>query len=681
MMSVRTILLGMGKKSVCTLLLTCLVLCAQGQQLELYGNFHSLGIDLEVSGSDDPDQDAVANLAMRKPPNPFQPGQPLVRVSATRFSGSAFFLQPDSSYEIEVTLADPDGGPLDGLVISQQASTRPEPALPTFSSSLVVSPAGTGSACTLGSPCSLSTALSLVQPGEELALLDGVYFQGEFTLPRSGSASLPIGLRAYPGASPILDGADPSPHAWTGQGNGVFTTQFSGTAPHLVSADGERLYPYPSLNDLQNLVWGLPGFWVNGSTLHVKLLSGDDPAGHVMVLSRFNFAFTMEREHWLIEGITFRHYGAGSWAKALYLNNASNNVIQNCSFHLNDTGIGIKRASHRNLIQDCHFSDTLFLWPWDAVKAGSELETGGIVVYSPMSGRGNIIRRNSFHDFFDGLQTCPGSDNGTETNEMDVYENEVWRCGDDGLSADGVCANLRIWNNRFHDVLVGISLAPVLEGPVYCLRNLIWKTGAGNSSYTGLPFKFNVSGQPASGLMFLYHNTGNAFYSGQAGFEIKSPGSWQGIISRNNIWVGTDHALRNANISQPVNLDYDLLWRVSGSPLVRWGNANYGDLAAFHAATGQLAHGIQVDPLFVDPASGNHALQSGSPALDLALPLPGINDTFSGSAADLGAFELSSPSSIDWSVWRAAQGDANFSSQWDANGDLLIDVRDFLLFP
>ena len=43
---------------------------------------------------------------------------------------------------------------------------------------------------------------------------------------------------------------------------------------HLVRAEGDRLYPYQSLSDLQNLVWGLPGFYADGTTLYVRL-AGD----------------------------------------------------------------------------------------------------------------------------------------------------------------------------------------------------------------------------------------------------------------------------------------------------------------------------------------------------------------------------------------------------------------------
>jgi hypothetical protein len=188
--------------------------------------------------------------------------------------------------------------------------------------------------------------------------------------------------------------------------------------------------------------------------------------------------------------------------------------------------------------------------------------------YSPVSGRGNVIRRNTFHDYFDGLGACPEETAGS-TNETDVYENLVYNAGDDGMETDGTCSNVRIWGNTFHDVLGGISLAPVYTGPVYAIRNLIYRIGAGNNDYTGLAFKFN-SGYDPSGPMFLFHNTVDAVLAGSSALDIKAPGDWTLVTARNNIWSGTAYALNNANPTQPLDLDYDDLYTTQAGELARW---------------------------------------------------------------------------------------------------------------
>ena len=207
-------------------------------------------------------------------------------------------------------------------------------------------------------------------------LRGGVYYQGELTLPRSGAEGAPIVIRGFGGETAVLDGADPALFNWTARGGGVYRTTINVGDTHLVVADGERLYPYQSLSDLQNLDWGIPGFFVNGTTLDVRLAGNADPQNAAMVVSRYNSAFIIEQNHVYLLDLTFRHYGQGTYAKAIYFDDANDNLVSGCTFAINDLGIGIKRESNRNVIQDSEFYDTDFDWPWDAVKSGSRSGDG-----------------------------------------------------------------------------------------------------------------------------------------------------------------------------------------------------------------------------------------------------------------------------------------------------------------
>jgi parallel beta-helix repeat protein len=487
----------------------------------------------------------------------------------------------------------------------------------------------------------LNTALNQAQAGEEIVLRGGVYHQGDMSMPRSGAASTPIIIRGYTGETATLDGSDPATFTWAAQGGGVYRATVNAGDPHLVMANGQRLYPYQTLADLQSLTWSVPGFYASGTSVYVRLAGDANPNSAAMMVSRFNTAFTVEQNFIYFTNLTFRYYGQGSYAKALYFNNASDNVVQGCTFAVNDLGIGLKRDSHRNVIQDNTFYDTDFDWPWDAVKAGSALETGGIRLYDPMTGRGTIIRRNTFHDYFDGFGVCPDATAGV-TNETDVYENLVYNAGDDGLETDGQCSNVRIWRNTFHDVLMGISLAPVYTGPVYAIRNVVYRTGVGNNTYSGSIFKFN-SGYDQSGPMYLFHNTSDAALPGNSGLDIKSPGSWKSIYARNNIWSGTDFAVSNANPSQPLDLDYDDLYTTQVGELAWWSDLpdrHLNTLAELQAATDQELHGFNTLPDFVNAAAGNYTLSAASPLQDKGLIIPGINDDYTGSAPDIGAYEF-----------------------------------------
>ncbi len=619
--------------------------------IELYGTFHAMGVIVTIAAGDDAasltDGDATATVEYRTGSQAYQAGFPLSRVDDTRFVGSLFWLQPGTTYDVRVTFSDPDGDPLDGVTVTASGATRSEIVVPPPVHSYYVAPNGGGIACSLAAPCSLTEGISQAQAGEEVVLRDGVYSQGGISLPRSGTAGAPIVIRGYDGETAILDGADPAVFTWADQGGGVYRTTVNVADPHLVTADGQRLLPYQSLSDLQNLIWGIPGFYANGTTVYVHLASDANPNDTeiTMNVSRYNYAFYVnEQDHVYFLNLTFRHYGQGSWAKAIYFNNANDNLVQGCTFAINDLGIGIKRVSHRNVIQDSEFYDTIFDWPWDAFYAGISLSSGGIRFYDPATGRGNVIRRNTFHDYFDGFGACPLG-TAALTNETDVYENLVYRAGDDGMETDGRCSNVRIWNNTFHDVLMGISLAPTYTGPTYAIRNLIYRTGVGNNDYTGSPFKFN-SGYAKSGPMYLFHNTADAVLPGNNGLYIKAPGTWDLIYARNNIWAGTDYAINNYNTSQPVDLDYDDLYTTNPEEFVYWGTGpdrHMHDLVTFQSLTGQEPHGLDVAPGFADAASGDYTLDPSSDLIDAGVVIPGINDrgpqAYQGLAPDIGAFE------------------------------------------
>ena len=612
--------------------------------LDLYGTFNSMGVIVTLDASDDPDRDAISNLEYRLwGESIYQQGFPLTRVADTRFVGSLFWLVPGSIYDVRSSFSDPDHDPINGVVLTGSSSTRTEITIPLSSHTYYVSTNGSGTGCSLVSPCQLEEGLNQAQPGEEVVLLSGKYYQGDLFLPRSGIAGAPIVIRSFTGETAILDGADPAVFTWAFQGGGIYRTTTNVADSYLVLANGERLLPYRSMADLQTLPWGIPGFYVDGVDLYVHLAEDADPNNAAMIVSRFSSAFTIEQNYIYFLNLTFQHFGVGAYPKALYFFNASENLVQGCIFAMNNLGIGIKYDSHRNVIQDNLFYDAIFSWPWDSFYAGEvPYGGGGIRFYSPSDGRGTVIRNNTFHDFFDGFGACP-EETSAITNETDVYHNLVYNSGDDGMETDGHCSNVRIWGNIFHDVLMGISLAPVYGGPVYAIRNLIYRTGAGNNDYSGSAFKFN-SGYDQSGPTYLFHNTSDAFLTEplSSGLDIKSPGSWTMITARNNIWSGTDYAISNANPDQPIDLDYDDLYTTRPGELAWWSNLDdrhLNTLLELQTATGQELHGMNAVPGFADAASGDFTLADSSELIDAGLVIPGINDDYLGSAPDIGAFE------------------------------------------
>jgi parallel beta-helix repeat protein len=258
----------------------------------------------------------------------------------------------------------------------------------------------------LVAPCALAEGLNQAEPGDEVILRDGVYYEGAIDSPHLGTPGAPIVIRSYPGEMAVWDGADPATFTWMAQGGGVYRTTVNTGDPHLILANGERLYSYQSLADLQNLIWGIPGFYADGVTVYVRLKNDANPNDTEMVVSRHNEAFHV-KDWMIISNLTFRHYGQGEGARALTMYNAAESVVQDCTFALNDTGIVIKYNSHRNVIQNNEFYDTISNWPWEAVKDDINLGAGAIRWGSSTPPTGNVVRYNTVHGMFDGLQTCP----------------------------------------------------------------------------------------------------------------------------------------------------------------------------------------------------------------------------------------------------------------------------------
>jgi len=333
--------------------------------LELYGTFHSMGVIVSIGATDDPDQTATVSVEYRTGDKAYRAGFPPSRVSNTRFVGSLFWLEPGALYDVRVTILD-EGGALNCVTFEGKASTRAEIRIPSPRSSHYVSPTGSGAACSVSEPCALTTGLNRAGPGDAVVLRSGVYHQGEIKLPRSGRADAPIMIQGYPDETAILDGADPGTFTWTNVGDGIYKTTSRVPDINLVLADGQRLYPYQSLKDLQSLRWGIPGFYAEGTALYVHLANNADPSKAAIIVSRRSYAFLVEQSFIYIVNLTFRHYGQGEIRAALILQNASDNLVQGSKFAINDHGVVLFRESHRNVIQGNEFYDTLRDWPWDA---------------------------------------------------------------------------------------------------------------------------------------------------------------------------------------------------------------------------------------------------------------------------------------------------------------------------
>lgn len=119
-----------------------------------------------------------SGMALRRVPAGASKGTSSIITWTNRLSGSLFDLQPDTVYEIELKLHDPDGGEATKLVT---ARTRPVPAPAADAREKTCGPRG----------------LKDVVPGDLVLLEDGDYGAGQFT--KDGEPGRPIVYRSTSG--------------------------------------------------------------------------------------------------------------------------------------------------------------------------------------------------------------------------------------------------------------------------------------------------------------------------------------------------------------------------------------------------------------------------------------------------------------------------------------------------
>lgn len=381
----------------------------------------------------------------------------------------------------------------------------------------------------------------------------------------------------------------------------------------------------------------------------------------------------MASTHHIFEGLTFRNTDVAIFSGQKEVLGAVGLTVKNCRFENIGFGVWTEYAGS----SDFYIADNLFLgrddrhrlvgWTgplWaSAGPFGSHLLTSyyAVKVYGP----GHVIAYNAiayFHDAI-GVSTygTPEGDPHRRASSIDIIGNDMHMSNDDYVETDGGVHNIRVMYNRgVNAAQGGYSSQPVFGGPAYFVGNLLYHVPS------GVAFKFSAK---AAGL-FVYHNT-------IIGEQVAGDPS-ANMHYRNNLFLGRDTPGRGimtwANATDAYSTDYNgfrpnkgvekqytWLGPAKGQRLYEpkpqeW--KNFATLAELRAATGQEAHGIEVDfDIFQDlkppDPAGRHAvyhavdlnfrLKPGSKAVDAGVVIPTVNEDFAGRGPDLGAIEVGKP--------------------------------------
>jgi hypothetical protein len=586
-----------------------------------------LGFEWEIAGDDN--RNAAVEVSYRKAgAAAWRQALPLLRMGGERvfraaehldytvphrFAGSVLDLDPDTEYEVRLTMKDPDG--VRGTTVqTAKVRTRGEPKAAEGGRVLHVyppdwkgpkqEPAFTGlKAAYYGSGLGDWSVVSerKAQPGDIILVHAGLYKADRLDYVN------PLGL-PFDGTYVLtLKGAPEKPIVIRGAG------------------DGEAIFDGNGCHRL---------FDVSAANYHI------------------------------FEGLTIRNTDVAFHAGLKDVNGSKGLTVRKC--RIEDVGIGVTTQYAGS--KDFYIADNVILgrddpnrligWASPGIYGANQLKSYvGVKVYRS----GHVVAHNAVVFFHDGIAVCthgtPESDPGQKAVALDIYNNDIHLVADDFIEADGGVHNIRVMRNRgVNAAQCGLSAQPVFGGPAYFIRNVLYHIPA------GVAFKFMAK---PTGLL-VYHNTLIADHRNR---DLTS-----NVHFRNNLFLGVDGNRGIAafpNATAYSSYDYNGYRPSPGAATQYQWTAppegqrvnydvaskawrNFKTLGELAAATGQETHGVEIDyDIFEDlraPAAGaRHAvyhaedlsfrLKAGGKAVDKGVALPNVNDGYGGEAPDLGAIE------------------------------------------
>ncbi|MFH1018332.1 MAG: DUF1565 domain-containing protein [Pseudomonadota bacterium] len=608
---------------------------------------------------------------------------------ATRWVGSVFFLNPDTSYDIRVTSRDSSGnatGTAQDSVTTANWSWPEDTGRKFYVNGTTGIDTNDGSQDhpfkTIGKAASVATTA-----GDTVHIATGIYYEA-VQVAGSGTEGAPI---SFVGDDPgvVIDGSTESPLAdWTTPSDGVYSRAFASYNPvMLFVGDHVRMFKHASLSDLTNGTSWPDDYWntdtitdgwaYEGEKLYLKLPEGTNPTGLTVHISRWNsssssygsgYGILIGGQKWIqIRNLTFQYNYYGVKIKSND-NDAPNQYIRvaDSTFWNNKLGIEATHVTAFNVYEDNKFYDTKVAeWPWNAHKV-SPNETCAIAVGADanwVESHANVIRNNTVDGHANGI--C------AHTKNTDIHDNMITNIADDAFEPDTayglttswaadqgnlfVTENLRFYNNRIDTVFDGISLAPI-HGVTYIFGNTVtnFKVNAikhdGNMNSYGPVLMWNNSfwspyDRGSLGSTFVF----------KVGAEV-----WNHNFENNVAWAKDYgiYSLSDSSMSTAGNFfDYNL-WYTMGSGFWDLPTASYSSLSAVQAAIPAWEqNGLEptTDPTstFENALGGDMSLKAGNPAIDKGRLIPGIHCAkpdsedsgqkycvhWNGSAPDIGAVQ------------------------------------------
>ena len=273
---------------------------------------------------------------------------------------------------------------------------------------------------------------------------------------------------------------------------------------------------------------------------------------------------------------------------------------------------------------------------WNYKHPGDPLgATHGI--YVGKNGQQTIIRNNDIfgtaeHSFGDGIASDGNFDaNGGLNRDADVYDNFIFFGEDDGVELDGGQQNIRFYSNWVEHFMAAVSIGGNVNGPSFMFNNrLLHQSDTNNEGLHAI--KRSVQDPiflPNPGTTHIFNNTAygpSPFTQADSYLHFLAK-----VWTRNNIAVTTDanrYTLTGQSSRNTFSdIDYDLIWNTGDPYKYAWTPRDYA------------LNTLNVDPQL---SLNDFSLQSGSPAINTALPVPGLTNIYGQTTLSHGAYGIGS---------------------------------------
>jgi len=621
---------------------TCLALCVAGSMLSTAAAWSAEAVDRATPGQlivepstliclgfewrlagDENRNASVGAVYRKKGDGPWRPSLPLYRVGQTpdpkkwtipaACVGSILDLEPDTEYEVKLTMQDPDGV-VGEATRNLTARTRAEPK-----------------------PFQGGRVRHVYPPD----------WKGERKEP------------AYKSIVHAVEGY----HPWC--------DCFSFTEDHAQPGDTilvhSGYYRYERFDyRSNNLLWMHGTNWLTFSGEPGKpiaiMAAGDGPVT-LDGDGSYNLFNVMAASYIHFEGLTFMNTHVAILAGLTRIGGCKGLTVKSCRFE--NVGNGVLAYDGR--CEGFYIADNLFLGSNDAGQfhstAGraSGRSRAGYAVN--LMGRGHVVCYNRVERFWDGINVNtngkPNPADGMQCLAIDIYNNHIENICDNFIETDGGIYNIRVLRNRcFNCLATPFSYQPVFAGPVYFIRNVVWNAAWGKEAFKAC----------FAQVAILLHNTFSCHWSAYEDTD------WADV--RNNLFMGPAVPLVKGDDTRPVLktgfhdprsvFDYNghrIGLRGAAKPFqLRLGKTSYAatSLAELAKLCGAEAHGLELADysVFVAAEEPDHTRdrkvltgadaadlrpRAGSPIVDAGCLIPGVNDDFTGKAPDLGAYEAGRP--------------------------------------